>query len=268
MPTRDFHSILYVDDDPDIRCIVVAALSLVAGLTVRTADSGERAIDLAYELRPDLVLMDVMMPGVDGPSTLKRMRESVLLANIPVIFITAKVQRAEIARLRQLGAIGVIVKPFDPVTLCDEVFALWKNHDAACRRPIPHGGRSHLREQAHSLTASFLRRARTDVARLSEMIQRAREGDRSAFRQIENVAHAMHGAGAMIGFPEVGRIAGSLEHLAVTLMAGTDTHGSACGAMVMQQLLECSRQLAREVNTAGQTAPDSAAMFQGIGAGR
>src|SRR5580704_16999912 len=117
MPVRDFQSVLYVDDDPDICSVVRATLRLVPGLYVQTADSGERAIDLAYELRPDLVLMDVMMPGLDGPSTFNRMRESAVLAHIPVIFMTAKALPAEISQFLQLGAIGVIVKPFDPLRL-------------------------------------------------------------------------------------------------------------------------------------------------------
>src|SRR6202166_1178374 len=136
MPVRDFQSILYVDDDPDICSVVQATLRLVPGLNVRTADSGERAIDLAYELRPDLVLMDVMMPGLDGPSTFRLMRESVLLVKTPVIFMTAKVLPAEIAQLLQLGAIGVIVKPFDPLKLYGELFSLWNKGDAARQSSI------------------------------------------------------------------------------------------------------------------------------------
>jgi len=97
MSARELQSVLYVDDDPDICSVVQATLRLVPGLNVQTADSGQRAIDLAYELRPDLVLMDVMMPGLDGPATFGRMRESALLSKIPVIFMTAKVLPAEIA---------------------------------------------------------------------------------------------------------------------------------------------------------------------------
>src|ERR1700723_3410634 len=109
MAAREFQSVLFVDDDSDICSVVQATLRLVPGLDVQTADSGERAIDLAYELRPDLLLMDVMMPGLDGPSTFRRMRESALLSHIPVIFMTAKVLPAEVARFIGLGAIGVIV---------------------------------------------------------------------------------------------------------------------------------------------------------------
>jgi len=114
MSTRKFQSVLYVDDDPDLCAVVQAALRSIAGLDVRIAGTGEQAIDLAYEFRPDLVVMDLMMPGLDGPSTFKSMRERTLLADIPVIFLTAKAHPAEAARLLQLGAIGVLGKPFDP----------------------------------------------------------------------------------------------------------------------------------------------------------
>src|ERR1700722_17261721 len=171
MLTRDFQSVLYVDDDADICSVVQATLLLVPGLNVRTADSGERAIELAYELRPDLVLMDVMMPGLDGPSTFRRMRESVLLAKIPVIFMTAKVLPAEIAQLLQLGAIGVIVKPFDPLKLYSELFSLWNDGGTARRNPIVSGGPVEVQAQVDSLTVSYLQRAWADVINVAKMIE-------------------------------------------------------------------------------------------------
>lgn len=118
-------TVLYVDDEPDIRQIVQLALGLAPGLTIHTAGSGEQALALARELRPDLVLLDVMMPGLDGPGTLRRMRVDSLLAPIPVIFMTAKAMPQEVARFRQMGAAGVIAKPFDPMQLMHHVFALW-----------------------------------------------------------------------------------------------------------------------------------------------
>src|SRR5580700_11093193 len=184
---RDLQSILYVDDDPDICSVVQATLRLVPGLNVQTADSGERAIDLAYELRPDLVLMDVMMPGLDGPSTFARLRESALLAEIPVIFMTAKVLPAEIAQLLQLGAIGVIVKPFDPLKLYGELFSLWNKENATLRRSSAGGSPTEAQAQVDSLTASFLQRAWTDVINLAKMIERGRAGDRSVFPEIERI---------------------------------------------------------------------------------
>jgi two-component system, OmpR family, response regulator len=257
-----FKSILYVDDDADICSIVHATLRLIVGLRVSTADSGERAIDLAYEVRPDLVLMDVMMPGLDGPSTFKRMHASALLARIPVIFMTAKVLPVEIAQLLKLGAIGVIVKPFDPLKLYDDLCALWGKHGEP-RCPASTGGQVRVQAEVNSLTVHFLARAQADVINLAKLIGLAREGDRSVFKEIERVAHSIHGAGAMFGFPNVSAAGGSIARTVQGLLAGHAGGGSGGERTALLQLLESNRQLARHVEAAGQTAPQSAAMFQG-----
>ena len=265
MPVRDFQSVLYVDDDPDICRVVQATLLLVPGLNVRTADSGERAIDLAYELRPDLVLMDVMMPGLDGPSTFRRMRESALLAAIPVIFMTAKVLPAEIAQLLQLGAIGVIVKPFDALKLYGELFSLWSNGGTARRSSVENGGPVGAQAQVDSLTVSFLQRAWADVINLAKMIERAQAADRSVFPEIERICHSIHGAGAMFGFPRISEVGGAMDRMVAAATASAALHGSESESATLQQLLEANKQLAQEVEAAWQTAPQSAAMFQGPG---
>jgi two-component system OmpR family response regulator len=261
---RDFQSVLYVDDDPDICAVVQATLRLVPGLNVQTADSGERAIDLAYELRPDLVLMDVMMPGLDGPSTFKRMRESALLKRVPVIFMTAKVLPAEIAQLLQLGAIGVIVKPFDPLKLYGELFSLW-NNGSTMPRSSESRGPAEVQAQIDSLTASFLQRAWADVINLVKLIERAQAGDRSAFPEIERICHSIHGAGAMFGFPKISAEGGAMARILAAVRAGAEPYNSATENVTLQQLLEASKRLAQEVEAAWQTAPQSAAMFQGPG---
>lgn len=115
--------ILYVDDEPDIREIADMALSLDPHFEVRTAEGGEQAIAMAIEWRPSLVLLDVMMPGMDGPQVLDRLRADSRTAAIPVVFVTARVQRSEIHDFRTLDAIGVIAKPFDPITLAAQVRA-------------------------------------------------------------------------------------------------------------------------------------------------
>jgi CheY-like chemotaxis protein len=119
-------TVLYIDDEPDIRQIVQMALGLAPSLTIHTGDSGEQALSLARTLHPDLVLLDVMMPGLDGPGTLARMRAEPALARFPVVFMTAKAMPQEVARFRELGAIGVIAKPFDPMKLAEQVFAIWE----------------------------------------------------------------------------------------------------------------------------------------------
>ena len=123
---KPLKTVLYVDDDPDIREIVQMALSLDGELNVFTSDGGERALLKMNVEHPDLVVLDVMMPGMDGPALLKRMRLDPSMAHTPVIFMTAKVTAEETARYRELSAIGVIAKPFDPMTLATQVKALWE----------------------------------------------------------------------------------------------------------------------------------------------
>ncbi|GFE83795.1 response regulator [Steroidobacter agaridevorans] len=118
--------ILYVDDEPDIREIVQMALGLVPTLSVNTADSGMRALQSMRASKPDLVLLDVMMPNMDGPTTLQQMRSQPELQAIPVIFMTAKAMPQEVARFRALGAAAVIAKPFDPMLLAEHVLSIWE----------------------------------------------------------------------------------------------------------------------------------------------
>ena len=126
MKRDDLKTILYVDDEPDIREVVQMSLSLVEGLDVQVCESGERALQWMPQLQPDLVLLDVMMPGMDGPSTLQKMRTIPTLAKIPVVFMTAKAMPQEVARFRELGAVSVIAKPFDPIQLGNQVVAVWE----------------------------------------------------------------------------------------------------------------------------------------------
>jgi CheY-like chemotaxis protein len=130
MNSAQLRTVLYVDDEPDIRQIVQMSLGLAPQLTIHTAESGEDALRLAGELRPDLIMLDVMMPGLDGPGTLQRLRSNPTLAPIPVVFMTAKAMPDEMARFRQLGAAGVIPKPFDPMRLAQQVLTLWQNLSA------------------------------------------------------------------------------------------------------------------------------------------
>jgi CheY-like chemotaxis protein len=126
MDRAKLRTVLYVDDEPDIRQVVELALGLIGDLSVHTCESGEKALEQMPQIKPDLVLLDVMMPGTDGPTTLGRMRASPALAHIPVAFMTAKAMPQEVTRFRQLGAAGVIAKPFDPMQLGEQVLALWE----------------------------------------------------------------------------------------------------------------------------------------------
>ncbi len=116
--------LLYVDDEDDIRDLVEMALE--DDFELRLCASGAAAVALMPQYRPDLLLLDVMMPWMDGPATLKQLRELPGGQDIPAIFVTAKVQPQELERFKALGAIGVIAKPFDPMTLADQVRVFWR----------------------------------------------------------------------------------------------------------------------------------------------
>ncbi|MFL6656898.1 MAG: response regulator [Massilia sp.] len=123
---RELNLVLYVEDDPDIQMVAQMALEVVGGLTLRSCSSGQEAIDAAATCQPDLILLDVMMPGLDGPATLAQLRKLPNTASTPVVFMTAKVQTAEVAYYKTLGALGVIAKPFDPMQLAQQVRQFWQ----------------------------------------------------------------------------------------------------------------------------------------------
>jgi CheY-like chemotaxis protein len=109
--------VLYVDDDADIREVAALSLALDPGFDVRTCASGQEALAAAAAWQPHLILLDVMMPRMDGPETLAQLKAAERTADIPVVFITARTQAYEIERFLSLGAIGVIAKPFEPMEL-------------------------------------------------------------------------------------------------------------------------------------------------------
>ena len=122
---RELTRILYVEDDPDIQAISMMVLETISGFTVEPCASGSEALQKAVAFQPDLVLLDVMMPGMDGPETLKGLRSFPELQSTPVVFMTAKVQPQEVRGYLDLGAVGVIAKPFDPMTLAQELRDIW-----------------------------------------------------------------------------------------------------------------------------------------------
>jgi CheY-like chemotaxis protein len=121
----ELRRILFVEDDLDIQKVAKLALEALGGFSVLTCDSGPRAVAAIAGFAPDLILLDVMMPGMDGPATLKALRQIPGAEAIPAIFMTARVQPTEIAGYRALGAVDVIAKPFDPMRLAETVRGIW-----------------------------------------------------------------------------------------------------------------------------------------------
>lgn len=118
--------ILYVEDEPDIQAIAQIALEAVGGFTLKIYSNGNDAIKEVSDFSPDLILLDVMMPEIDGPSTLQEIRKIPAFAQTPAIFMTAKVQPDEVTALLKMGALEVIAKPFDPMELANNIKEAWK----------------------------------------------------------------------------------------------------------------------------------------------
>lgn len=127
MPDRPLERICYVEDDDDIQRIARLSLERVGKMQVSIIGDPTAAIDGILAFKPDLVLLDWMMPVMDGPALLKRMRETDALKDMPVVFITAKASHRELEELRGMGAAGVLSKPFSPKDLPDQLRAIWRD---------------------------------------------------------------------------------------------------------------------------------------------
>jgi len=128
MSNNELKSILYAEDEGDIREIAQIALEDIGGFSVTYCTNGKAVLEAAKDLKPDLLLLDVMMPDMDGPTTLKELRKLPGYLTIPAIFMTAKIQTNEIEEYKASGAIDVIPKPFDPMTLAETIKKAWEKY--------------------------------------------------------------------------------------------------------------------------------------------
>ncbi|MBK5104697.1 MAG: response regulator [Burkholderiales bacterium] len=124
--SRELKRILYVEDDASIRTIAVTVLEAVGGFTVIACSSGKEALAAAPGANADLILLDVMMPEMDGPATLAALRAIPETTRTPAIFMTAKIQASEVLHYKNLGALEVVAKPFDPMTLSAQIGEIWR----------------------------------------------------------------------------------------------------------------------------------------------
>lgn len=129
----ELSKIMYVEDEPDIRLVAEIALKQVAGFELKVFSDGYESLEEITDFKPQLVLLDVMMPGMDGPQLLKRIKEMPEFADTPIVFMTAKAQADEVEKLKRMGAENVITKPFNPMTLGNEIRAIWQNYHESKR---------------------------------------------------------------------------------------------------------------------------------------
>ena len=119
--------ILYAEDEPDVQTIVEISVWSMSEHEIKTCPNGKLLLECVEDYKPDLILLDIMMPEMDGPTTHKNLQLNEKTKDIPVIFITAKAQVHEIQELRGTGVVGIITKPFDPVSLCGDLYNMWEN---------------------------------------------------------------------------------------------------------------------------------------------
>ncbi len=128
MTTRQLR-VMYVEDEEDIRAIARISLETVGGFSVVLCESGSAAIERAPKFRPDIIIIDMMMPGMDGIETMQALKKLPQLDDIPMVFMTAKIQRSEVEYYLAAGASAVVPKPFDPLKLPDRILAIWRQHN-------------------------------------------------------------------------------------------------------------------------------------------
>ncbi len=198
--------VLHVDDEPDIREVAELALGLDPQITVRGCESGKDAITAAATWAPDLILLDVMMPVMDGPTTLSHLRQSARTSAIPVVFMTARAQPRELELFVSLGAEGVIAKPFDPMTLASSV------------RSYAGVSQINLGERR----GNFLIRARNNAVALRRHREELRNPTTGAeaLGRIRAIAHSLAGAAGVFGLPQMSGEALVLENTVVNRLEG------------------------------------------------
>lgn len=221
--------ILVVDDEPDLRKVVERSLARDPQLAVRSCACGEDALAQAADWSPDVILCDVMMPVMDGPTTLARLRESPRTAEIPVVFMTARSRPGEIEGFMSIGASGVIAKPFDPKSLAKTV----RGYLPAAATPGDQrasnavGKRLPVGAVVPSETREFRERLRTDGATLRKFQAALRTdgASSSTLDELRSCAHKLAGAAGLYGFPIVSGAASALEGAIVAGRAGRGKPG-------------------------------------------
>jgi CheY-like chemotaxis protein len=228
--------VLHVDDEPDIREVVELSLGLDPGFSTRNCASGQEALGAAADWAPDIILLDVMMPVMDGAATLARLRENPLTAGIPVVFMTARAQSRELDQLRSLGAVGVIPKPFDPMTLAASV-------------------RAHI-EPPHDrigvMQNEFLQRVDRDLAALAVHWLALGNGRAVAasLAGIRQIAHGLAGAGGIFGFGDISDTAATLEEAVILEGDGSGTVAEI--GFALDRVLACTGTKGSRQQTAEQ----------------
>lgn len=201
----NLHRILYIEDEADIRQIVAMSLESVGGFQVLACSTLRDALSEGPSFGPQLILLDYMLPGSDGGSAFRAIREVPEFRDVPVVFVTARVQPQEVEAYRRLGAAGVIPKPFDPMALPNLIGDLWTSSDSSSPA---------LRGRLAALRPEYASELKSKVAQL--------ESVRRDLRALHAMAHSIAGSAGTFGFHDAGRAAGELEAALKPLLDRTE----------------------------------------------
>ena len=187
-----------MEDDPDIQEVTTLLLSEIGDFEVQACNGAADGLAMARVFNPDLILLDVIMPGLGGQAALTAFRKMPETASTPVIFMTARVQPEQISEYRNLGSLGVIPKPFDPETLFDTIQEMWDRHEKARMNAVRREDLAALRKSYATDLPDRLKVLEESAATLT-----ANGWDARAVAALYEVAHRLAGSAAIYGFPAV-----------------------------------------------------------------
>ena len=249
---QPLRTILCVDDERDILDVARMCLELVGGYQVTCCESGQAALDALDEgMTPDLILLDVMMPGLNGPETLAAVRRRSNLDAVPIVFMTARVQEAEVRAYLRLGGTAVIPKPFDPMKLAGELGMIWNAFNEVREAVVVE---SDVAARMTELRVRYVTALADHIARLEEWRTRLARGELLAVERTElkGVAHRLAGTGKTYGFADVSEAARLIDD---RLTADIDMPDAELSALVGLLMAACRTAQAGGAGATPRAAP-------------
>ncbi len=213
MTVKPLQRILVVDDEPDILAVIRTTLRARGDFEVEVCACGQDALEVAPRFAPDLILLDVMMPGIDGPMTLKALQEDPQTSSTPVVFMTAKVMPQETARYLTLGAVAVIAKPFDQRTLVDEIEVIWGGQVSTRSA----WGPNHEMEALLEAYSRALPEKIAEIASSWRAVEDA-QGNAELAQKVHSLVHRLAGTAGTYGYSTLGNAASQLEEAVKTYL--------------------------------------------------
>jgi diguanylate cyclase (GGDEF)-like protein len=244
MAISSLKRILMAEDDQDIRLIAQMALEAMGSYTVRMCSCGAEALEAAPGFQPNLIILDVMMPNGDGPSTLQALRALPQFAKTPIVFLTARAQPSDLVEYEALGVFHVIPKPFDPIQLSATIEEIWKRHLAVA-----------LEAEMRALTAEYVASLPETLLQIEQVWATAQESGAGAdFKHLHRLAHTVLGTGATLHLHDLSEAARQLE-AAVAPLRERALASDAERAEVAALLVALNRAAAAIAQSAGVDQP-------------